>query len=318
MLLAPMAGITDLPFRKIAHRYGAGLVVSEMVASKELLQHKLEPIQRALGCDEISPLAVQIAGRDAHLMGEAAKFAVDQGANIIDINMGCPAKKVTNGLSGSALMRDLDHAVSLIDSVVKNVEVPVTLKMRTGWDDRNRNAPELAKRAEAAGVKLITVHGRTRCQFYQGSADWGFVRSVKDSVDIPVVINGDITNPEEVKIALEKSGADAVMIGRGAQGRPWLPGHLGEYLNTGQLPPAVTGDELRDLIVSHYEDILSLYGVEVGVRVARKHLCWYAEHYSDGAVFRTNVCRSSDPNQVLGEIRNFFDPAYEHTKTEAA
>ena len=273
VLLAPMSGVTDAPFRRLAARLGAGLVVSEMTASDDLAQGR--PISR-LRCEAagIGPHVVQLAGCETRWMAEGARIAEAAGADIIDINMGCPARHVTGGQSGSALMRDLDHAVSLIEATISAVKVPVTLKMRLGWDDRTRNAPELARRAEAAGVQMITVHGRTRCQFYKGEADWSAVRAVKDATSLPLVVNGDIISYEIALEALDESGADAVMIGRGAQGAPWLPGQIGRRLDGGLAEAAPSLPEQLSYIRALYEEICAHYGVRVGLRHARKHLGW--------------------------------------------
>lgn len=272
--LAPMSGVTDLPFRKLAHQYGAGLVVSEMIASEAFLTGQAEMQLKVLS-GGISPHMVQLAGREAIWMAKAALAAEDCGADIIDINMGCPAKRVTTGYSGSALMRDLDHALSLIDAVVAAVKIPVTLKMRLGWDDTSLNAPELAKRAQDAGVQMITVHGRTRCQFYKGQANWSAVRKVKEAINIPLVVNGDITSQSTAEEAMEKSGADAVMIGRGAYGAPWLPAHIAGVLSSKQAHQLKTNWQA---IVNHHEAMLSFYGLESGIRQARKHLGWYMDN----------------------------------------
>lgn len=303
-VLAPMSGVTDLPFRRLAARYGAGMVVSEMVASESFVKGDAETQMRAEAQDK-GLHVVQLAGREARWMGEAAKVIAGLGADVIDINMGCPAKKVTSGYSGSALMRDLDHALTLVDATVAAVDVPVTLKMRLGWDDKNLNAPELARRAEAAGVQLITVHGRTRCQFYKGKADWRAIAAVKDAISVPLIANGDCKSAEDALRMLELSGADGVMIGRGAYGRPWLPGHIGHFLASGEQLNAPTGTELAELVAEHYEAILSHYGERQGVRIARKHLGWYLdETTSAGAAdipgsVRKNLMTSNQPSEVI-------------------
>jgi nifR3 family TIM-barrel protein len=273
VLLAPMSGITDAPFRRLAARLGAGLVVSEMTASDDLVHGR--PMSR-LRCEAtgIGPHVVQLAGCETHWMAEGARIAEAAGADIIDINMGCPARHVTGGQSGSALMRDLDHALKLIEATISAVKVPVTLKMRLGWDDRSLNAPELARRAEAAGVQLISVHGRTRCQFYKGEADWSAVRAVRDAIGIPLVVNGDITSYEKAVAALEISGADAVMVGRGAQGQPWLPGQIGRRLESGIVESVPTLADQLKYVCTLYEEVVSHYGLRIGLRHARKHLGW--------------------------------------------
>ncbi len=303
-VLAPMSGVTDLPFRRLAARYGAGMVVSEMVASESFVKGDAETQMRAEAQDK-GLHVVQLAGREARWMGEAAKVIAGLGADVIDINMGCPAKKVTSGYSGSALMRDLDHALTLVDATVAAVDVPVTLKMRLGWDDKNLNAPELARRAEAAGVQLITVHGRTRCQFYKGKADWRAIAAVKDAISVPLIANGDCKSAEDALRMLELSGADGVMIGRGAYGRPWLPGHIGYFLASGEQLDVPTGAELAELVAEHYEAILSHYGERQGVRIARKHLGWYLdETASAGAAdipgsVRKTLMTSNQPSEVI-------------------
>ena len=308
VLLAPLAGITDLPFRKLVSSFGAGLVVSEMVASQEVVQAK--PLARAraelgFGCAATS---VQLAGREAYWMAEAARYVEAQGARVIDINMGCPAKKVTNGYSGSALMRDLDHALTLIEAVVGAVKVPVTLKTRLGWDDAVLNAPELARRAEGAGIALITIHGRTRCQFYTGAADWSAIRAVKDAVRIPVIANGDIVDAASARAALAASGADGVMIGRGAQGAPWRLAQIGAALFGTTAPVVPQGSALGDLVVGHYEDMLAFYGIDLGLKVARKHLGWYLDEA--GLVdHRAGVMAAATPGATIAALRHAFDKA---------
>jgi nifR3 family TIM-barrel protein len=273
VMLAPMSGITDAPFRRLAAELGAGLVVSEMTASDDLARGRPMSRLRAETAG-IGPHIVQLAGCETRWMAEGARIAEAAGADVIDINMGCPARHVTGGQSGSALMRDLDHALRLIDATIAAVTIPVTLKMRLGWDDASINAPELATRAEAAGIRLITVHGRTRCQFYKGQADWRAIRAVKDAIRIPLVVNGDITSFDEAAAALTQSGADAVMIGRGAQGQPWLPGQVGRWLETGQAEVAPALAEQLRLVTRLYDDVLSHYGLRIGLRHARKHLGW--------------------------------------------
>lgn len=317
-VLAPMSGVTDLPFRRLAARFGAGMVVSEMVASESFIKGDAETQMRAEAQDG-GLHVVQLAGREARWMGEAAKVIADLGADVIDINMGCPAKKVTSGYSGSALMRDLDHALSLIEATVGAVDLPVTVKMRLGWDDTSLNAAELACRAEAAGVQLITVHGRTRCQFYKGKADWKAIGRVKAATRLPVIANGDCKSPEDAHAMLEASGADGVMIGRGAYGRPWLPGHVGRYLLTGSLPAAPSGADLAELVAEHYQAILSHYGQVQGVRIARKHLGWYLdEALAQGSAplpgpVRKTLMTSSQPEEVLRLALDWFSNSNERT-----
>ncbi|MGB0440386.1 MAG: tRNA dihydrouridine synthase DusB [Paracoccaceae bacterium] len=299
VLLAPLAGITDLPFRQLVAGFGAGLVVSEMVASQEMVQAKPGVRERAELGFGAAHTSVQIAGRDAYWMGEAAKMAAGNGAEIIDINMGCPAKKVTNGYSGSALMKDLDHALGLIEAVVAAVDVPVTLKTRLGWNDACLNAPELAQRAQSAGIQMITIHGRTRCQFYKGAADWAAIAKVKQAVEIPVIANGDIVDTQTARRALQQSDADGIMVGRGAQGRPWLLAQIAADLHGLPAPIVPSGTAFSDLVCAHYEAMLEFYGVELGARVARKHLGWYMDVARTTAQPRRAVLTERDPAQVL-------------------
>jgi len=311
-LLAPMSGVSDLPFRTLAHDLGAGMVVTEMVASDELARESAKVIRRTVNSGA-RPFVVQLAGREAHWMAEGARRAEALGADIIDINMGCPAREVTGKLSGSALMRDLDHAVCLIDAVVAAVSVPVTVKMRMGWDRASLNAPELAARAEAAGVRMITVHGRTRCCFFKGEADWGFVGRVKARVDIPVVVNGDVASPQQAAAALALSGADGVMIGRGAYGAPWLPGQVATYLATGRDPGPPPSEVQLRVACEHVAAMLSHYGRSLGLRNARKHIGWYLETSgrprSDVVHWRKRLCTDEDANRVLQGLRAFYEQA---------
>lgn len=314
VLLAPMSGVTDAPFRRLSARLGAGLVVSEMTASDDLVNGKPMSLLRCEAAG-IGPHVVQLAGCETHWMAEGARVAEAAGAAIIDINMGCPARNVTGGQSGSALMRDLDHALTLIEATIAAVKVPVTLKMRLGWDDRSHNAPELARRAEAAGVQMITVHGRTRCQFYKGEADWGAVRAVKDAITVPLVVNGDITSFEKAVSALEKSGADAVMIGRGAQGQPWLPGQIGRQLETGKAESAPDLAEQLTHIRALYDEVCRHYGLRIGLRHARKHLGWALEVAAQCSRapaetlkgWRQKILTSEDPHRVHRSLQDAFD-----------
>lgn len=317
VVLAPMTGVSDLPFRQLAHELGAGLVVSEMVASAELVARRPDVMRRAEG-DGLTPFVIQLVGADANWMAEGARIAEARGADIIDINMGCPAREVTGKASGSALMRDLDHAVSLIEAVVSAVSVPVTVKMRLGWDDRSRNAAELARRAQASGVAMITVHGRTRCQFFKGAADWSAVRPVVEAVDIPVVVNGDITSVSSAETALEQSGATGVMIGRGAYGAPWLPGRVGVALTSGADPGAPSLHQQGEIACRHVTLMLAHYGEFLGLRNARKHIGWYIEtagaqmeQQRPGALkaWRRRLCTDEDAGRVLSGLADFYAEA---------
>ncbi len=299
VFLAPMAGITDLPYRNLVAQFGAGLVVSEMIASNEWLTKRPGTREKAeLGLG-VAGTSVQIAGREAAPMIEAAKMIVDQGARIIDINMGCPAKKVTQGASGSALMKTPDHALRLIEAVVGAVDVPVTLKTRLGWDDDMLNAPEIARRAEAAGIQMITIHGRTRCQFYKGSADWAAIRGVVDAVEIPVVANGDIINSQTARIALQQSGAQGVMVGRGVQGRPWVLAQIAHDLYATPAPTIPQGPDFTEMVLGHYDEMLRFYGTKVGLRVARKHLGWYMDHVQTPDVHRRGVLTARSVEETM-------------------
>lgn len=311
VFLAPLAGITDLPFRNLVSRFGAGLVVSEMVASQEMVQAKPGVREKAELGFEAANTSVQLAGRDAEWMARAARMVQDNGAKIIDINMGCPAKKVVNGYSGSALLKDLDHALTLIEAVVNAVDLPVTLKTRLGWDDDLLNAPELAQRAQNAGIQMITIHGRTRCQFYKGRADWAAIANVKQAVSIPVVANGDIVSADTARTALDKSGADGVMVGRGAQGRPWLLAQIAHELYGAEAPEIPDGNDLVDMVITHYEAMLDFYGADLGGRVARKHLGWYMDEAGTGAQLRRAVLTARDPAQVIRLLPDALSPQQE-------
>ena len=311
IVLAPMSGVTDMPFRRLVKRAGAGLVVSEMIASRAMVYAARKSIKMASHCADEYPISVQLAGCEPDVMAEAARINEDRGAAIIDVNMGCPVKKVTNGDAGSALMRDLVLAAKLLKATVKAVNIPVTLKMRTGWDHNTRNAPDLAKIAEDCGIQAIAVHGRTRCQFYKGRADWPFIASIKDTVNIPVFGNGDVVNVGDAKKILEESGADGILVGRGSYGRPWFLNQISHYLKTGERLADPTMQEQMETVLEHFDGMLSHYGAQSGVKIARKHLGWYSKGLTNSAEFRQEVFQLSTPDAVKARVRAFYAPIVE-------
>jgi len=318
-----MAGVTDMPYRRLVKSFGVGLVVSEMIASKAMIYANKKTLRMSTGCADEYPMAVQLAGTNPEDVSEAAKLNEDRGAAIIDLNMGCPAKKVVNHYSGSALMKDELLAGRIMEAAVKAVSLPVTLKMRTGWDDDNRNAPNLARIAQECGIQSLVVHGRTRCQMYRGHADWDFIAEVKNAVEIPVTGNGDVNTLDDAAELLKRSGADGVMIGRGTYGRPWFPSQVAHFLETGERMADPTLEELMNIILRHYDAMQSHYGKDLGIRNMRKHIAWYSKGLPGSAEFRASIFTSTDADSVVDYVRAFFEPLIERgycpdTKSKAA
>jgi tRNA-dihydrouridine synthase B len=311
VILAPMSGVSDQPFRKLAARFGVGLVVSEMVASRQMLLNTRQSSRRMLFDRDEGPACIQLAGTEPEIMADAARLSVDRGADIIDINFGCPAKKIVRKASGSAMMRDVPLATEIMAAVVAVVDVPVTVKMRTGWDDDSRNAPELAHIAEDLGLGMVTVHGRTRCQFYTGTADWDFIANVRDRISIPLVANGDIRSIDDAHACLARSGADAVMIGRASQGRPWFPGDVAHHFLTGETRAEPDVSARWAILREHLDGMLTLYGVSNGIRNARKHIGWYLTGLPGAAEFRNVVNNTLDPRVIFEEMRRFHELSQE-------
>ena len=308
VILAPMTAVTDLPFRRAVKRYGAGLTVTEMIASQAMIRETRQSLQKSMWDPSEEPVSMQLDGCEPHVMAEAAKLNEQRGAAIIDINMGCPVKKVVNGWAGSALMRDLTTAAAIIEATVKAVKVPVTLKTRMGWDHNSLNAPELARIAEDLGVQMITIHGRTRCQLYKGEADWAFVRRVREAVSIPVIVNGDINSVEDSREALRQSGADGVMVGRGSYGRPWFVAQVMSDLGGGGHRPDPSLDEQLATMLEQYDEMLELYGTQTGVNLARKHIGWYTKGLPGSADLRNRVNQQENPAVVVRMLQEFYSP----------